>query len=312
MANELDPERQKSVLAADYDASAVGYDQHWGPVLEELAKRFITELPLSVAEKILDVGAGSGGLLRHLLATTGALIVGVDRSHGMLALGPANALRAVMDAERLAFRPQSFDAALAMFIVFHLPNPLAGLREIRRVLKDDGTIAFTSWGESDPGFRAFDVFDEALDHHGAGEGRRLYERHDLSDTPQKCALLLEDSGFEVVSVRAERMAHRWTIDHVVGVRTGMGYGRVRWDSLDEEARAPRSRRQEKPWRNLSRMRWCSETRSSTPSGGRPASSKRHVTERGGCSRAPVAGVRIPCRSSPRLRQGHPRCSRRVP
>lgn len=237
MTHELNPERQKSVLAADYDASAVGYDQHWAPVLEELAKRFITELPLSVADRILDVGAGSGALLRHLLATTGALIMGVDRSHGMLALGPANALRAVMDAERLAFRRRSFDAAVAMFMVFHLPNPVSGLREIRRVLKDGGIIAFTSWGDSAPDFRAFEVFDEVLDRHGAAEGRRLYERHDLSDTPQKCALLLEDSGFEVVSIRAERMAHRWTIDHLVGFRTAVGYGRVRWESLDEEARA---------------------------------------------------------------------------
>lgn len=236
-ANELDPERQKSVLAADYDASAVGYDQHWGPVLEELAKRFVSELPLSVAETILDVGAGSGALLGHLVATTGALVVGVDRSHGMLALRPASALRAVMDAERLAFRRQSFDAAVAMFMVFHLPNPVAGLREIRRVLKDGGIIAFTSWGDSDRDFRAFEVLDKVLDRHGAAEGRRLYERHDLSDTPQKCALLLEESGFDVVSVRAEWMAHRWTTDHLVGFRTAVGYGRVRWESLDEEARA---------------------------------------------------------------------------
>lgn len=237
MANELDPERQKSVLSADYDASAVGYEQHWGPVLEGLAKRFINELPLSVAERILDVGAGSGALLRHLLATTSALVVGVDRSHGMLALGPASALKTVMDAERLAFQRKSFDAAFAMFMVFHLPNPVAGLCEIRRVLKDGGTIAFTSWGDSDPDFRAFEVFDEVLDRHGAAEGRRLYERYDLSDTPQKCRLLLERSGFDVVAVRAERMAHRWTIDHLLGMRTRMGYGRLRWESLDEEEQA---------------------------------------------------------------------------
>lgn len=236
MDSELDPDGEKSRLAGDYDASAAGYGAHWEPVLAELAQGFVNELSLSGARRILDVGAGSGSMLRHLLGATSATIVGVDRSHGMLSLGPVGALRAVMDAEGLALKPASFDVALAMFVLFHLPDPLLGLREIRRTLKDGGTIAFTAWGEDDPDFRAFDVFDEVLDAHAAGEGRGLYTRYELSDTPDKCAALLEGSGFEVSSVRAQRMAHQWTIDHLIGFRTQLGYGRVRWESLDPEAR----------------------------------------------------------------------------
>lgn len=33
------------------------------------------------------------------------------------------------------------------------------------------------------------------------------------------------------------MAHEWTIDHLIGYRTQLGYGRVRWESLDTDARA---------------------------------------------------------------------------
>lgn len=83
-------------------------------------------------------------MLRYLREATNATVVGVDRSLGMLALAPTDALRAVMDAERLALKPRSFNMALAMFVLFHLPDPFAGLREVRRILKDGGIVAFAS------------------------------------------------------------------------------------------------------------------------------------------------------------------------
>lgn len=198
---------------------------------------FLENLRLSETKSILDVGAGSGSTLRYLLRATDATIIGVDRSRGMLTLAPTSALRAVMDAERLGFKQGFFDLAVAMFVLFHLPDPLIGLREIRRALKDGGTIAFTTWGDADPDFRGFDVFDDVLDRHGAAEGTGLYARYELSDTADKCALLLEQSGFEVSGIRAERMAHEWTVDHLIGYRTQVGYGRVRWESLAPDARS---------------------------------------------------------------------------
>lgn len=249
MPRSPDPDRQeltekgvdggcvKSGLAGDYDASAVGYDAYWGPALSKLAEEFVEGLPLSDARAVLDVGAGSGSLLRLLPRRTDAVIVGIDRSHGMLTLGPADAPRAVMDAETIAFKDGSFDVVLAMFVLFHLPDPAAALREIRRILTTGGTVALTTWGEDDPDFPAFDIFDEVLDRHGAAEGRGLYTRYELSDTAHKCSSLLEMSGFEKVEVRSERMAHQWTVDDLIGFRTTVGYGRVRWESLDAEARS---------------------------------------------------------------------------
>lgn len=236
MPDDLDAKELKANLAADYDAAAAAYDEYWGPAIAPLAVAFLQNLPLPDAQAILDVGAGSGSTLRYLLRATDATVVGIDRSGGMLSRAPAAALRAVMDAERLGFREGSFDVAVAMFVLFHLPDPLAGLREIRRVLKDGATVAITTWGDDDPGFRALDVIDEVLDRHGAAEGRALYARYELSDTPDKCGLLMEKSGFEVCAIRAERMSHEWTIDDLIGYRTQLGYGRVRWESLDADAR----------------------------------------------------------------------------
>lgn len=235
--NGLETEQLKADLADDYGASSTGYDVHWAPVLARLAEDFVNDIPLSEPEVILDLGAGTGSMLRHLGGRTDATLVGVDRSHGMLTLAPVEALRAVMDAERLALKDEMFDLALAMFIVFHLPDPVAGLTEMRRVLRVGGTLAFTTWGEDDPDFRAFDVFDEILDRQGAAQGRGLYARYELSDTPDKCGALLEETGFHVSSIRSGRMAHEWTIEHLIGFRTQVGYGRIRWESLDADARA---------------------------------------------------------------------------
>lgn len=163
MTDEIHTVQKKSKLAADYDASAAAYEAHWAPALAELATQFVSTLDLSGPRMILDVGAGSGSMLRCLLDTTDAAVFGIDRSFGMLARGPSAAPRAVMDAEQLAFKEASFDVALAMFVLFHLPDPQIGIQELRRVLRPGGTVAFTTWGDDDPDFRAFDVFDEVLD-----------------------------------------------------------------------------------------------------------------------------------------------------
>lgn len=227
----------KAALSRDYDADAEGYEAHWEPVLAVMAQDFVSQLDLASSEAVVDIGAGTGSLLRYLPEQTCALVVGADRSFGMLRTAPAEALRVVMDGEDLAFKDESFDTALAMFVLFHLPDPHAALQEISRILRKGGILAFTTWGDDDPDFRAFEVFDAVLDKYGAAEGRRLYARYELSDTTGRCRTLLEEGGFDVVSVRAARMAHRWTIDHLVGFRTKMGYGRVRWQSLDTAAQA---------------------------------------------------------------------------
>lgn len=74
-------------------------------------------------------------------------------------------MRAVMDAQALGFRDETLSGVIAMFVLFHLPDPADGIAEIRRVLRPGGVCAFTTWGQDDEGFTAFDVFDEVLGRH---------------------------------------------------------------------------------------------------------------------------------------------------
>ena len=46
----------------------------------------------------------------------------------------------VTDAEDLAFRDRAFDAVVATCVFCSVPDPLRGLREVRRVLKNGGEV----------------------------------------------------------------------------------------------------------------------------------------------------------------------------
>ncbi len=225
------PEQQ---IASDYDASAVGYSRHWGPALNTLAAAFLDEVSLPQTGVIVDVGAGAGGLLPHLRERTTARLLAVDLSEGMLRLADPRHARVVSDAQRLAIRDGAVDAATAMFMLFHLPDPLRGLQELRRILRSGGVCAFTSWGAGDEEFAGFDAGDEVLDRHGAVAGRGFFERYEELETVAKCSDALTFAGFVDVEVGAKRMAHEFAVDDLIGFRTTVGSGRVRWKSVPEE------------------------------------------------------------------------------
>jgi ubiquinone/menaquinone biosynthesis C-methylase UbiE len=54
--------------------------------------------------------------------------------------------RAGLDAERLPFPDDRFDAALSTWTMCTIPDIAAALRELRRVLKPDGTLHFVEHG----------------------------------------------------------------------------------------------------------------------------------------------------------------------
>jgi SAM-dependent methyltransferase len=102
----------------------------WPPVLEALA--------LAPGDHLLDVGCGGGVFMRHAHDVTGCRVTGVDHSREMAKL--AGAVHA--EAEALPFDDASFTAVSSLVAFFFIPDPVAALREMRRVLRPDrGRIA---------------------------------------------------------------------------------------------------------------------------------------------------------------------------
>ncbi len=100
----------------------------WEPVLEALE--------LTPDDALLDVGCGGGVFLRRVLET-GCGAVGVDHSQDMVHLarriteGRAPIVHA--SADRLPFERGSFTAVSSIVAFFFFPDPVAALREFRRV-----------------------------------------------------------------------------------------------------------------------------------------------------------------------------------
>ncbi len=97
-----------------------------------------------VGKRILDVGCGTGALLR-LLSVRGARVVGVEPNDKVLALARRAAPEGAFHpagAEALPFVDRSFDGAVFLNSLHHVPEPDMdrALREAARVVKPAGPI----------------------------------------------------------------------------------------------------------------------------------------------------------------------------
>lgn len=101
---------------------------------------------LGDARTVLNVGAGPGSY-----EPSDRDVIAVEPSAVMRAQRPASAAPCVAaTAESLPFQDQSFDAAMAFSTVHHWQDPIAGLREMRRVARR--VVVFT-FDASDAGWR---------------------------------------------------------------------------------------------------------------------------------------------------------------
>jgi SAM-dependent methyltransferase len=106
-----------------------------GPTLYELlAERLARTGP----RRILDIGCGEGALRAALPAPLAARTVGLDASTTMLGAHPPPVVQA--DATALPFTAGAFDAAVAVNVLDHLPEPTVAVAEAHRVLATGGTL----------------------------------------------------------------------------------------------------------------------------------------------------------------------------
>jgi len=96
-------------------------------------------------ENILEVGVGTGKNFPYY--PPGAKIIAIDFSEKMLALAKERAKREKvqvhlqqMDVQNLEFADNTFDTVVASFVFCSVPDPILGLKEIRRVVKPEGKV----------------------------------------------------------------------------------------------------------------------------------------------------------------------------
>jgi ubiquinone/menaquinone biosynthesis C-methylase UbiE len=157
MTSDASPSRYRDVAA--FDERATGYDRGWlGRLHHDIADQ-TAEIALTATtapERVLDVGCGSGYLLRLLASRCpGATeLTGVDPAPGMIKVAAASAadkrLRfSVGVAEHLPFGDRSFDLVVSVTSFDHWSDQQAGLAECHRVLVPGGHLIlvdqFSGW-----------------------------------------------------------------------------------------------------------------------------------------------------------------------
>ena len=156
-------------LAERYNLEAYAYRDLWASILRISGRRLLQEFAGAAVERVIDVGTGVGGLSPDVATTfPNALVVGIDRSSGMLALAPAWLSRVVADARELPIASGSVGLVLIVFVLFHLDEPLDGLHEARRVLRSGGRVGTVTWG-GELESRASHIWTECLDKCGAAQ-----------------------------------------------------------------------------------------------------------------------------------------------
>jgi SAM-dependent methyltransferase len=130
------------------------YADRYDTAGRRLWQRFLSAGLIAEADRVLDVGCGTGESSRDAarVATAGS-VLGVDLSARMLALagersraeGLTNVEYVQADAQVHRFDQRAFDAAISRFGAMFFADPAAAFRNIGSALRADGRLALLAW-----------------------------------------------------------------------------------------------------------------------------------------------------------------------
>ena len=207
---------------------AAAWDGHEGDVWTEHAdrydrasrriwQRFVDAELVGSADRVLDVGCGTGGPTRDVarVATDGE-VTGIDLSTRMLELarersadeGLDNVTFVRGDAQVFPFEPEQLDVAMSSFGSMFFSDPVAAFTNIGGGLRRGGTLALLAW-------RALQENEWLMSLRGAlAVGRELPMPPPDAPTPfaladpERVRTILESAGFQRRRPRADRRADR--------------------------------------------------------------------------------------------------------
>ncbi|AEM74777.1 class I SAM-dependent methyltransferase [Caldicellulosiruptor acetigenus] len=182
------------IIRKRYDRAAKYYDavenmmeKKWFSRWRKLLFSFVK------GPKVLEVGVGTGKNMPYY--SQDWEIVAIDFSPKMLEKAKERSAKLnlqvdlrLMDVQHLEFSDNSFDTVVTACVFCSVPDPILGLREIRRVLKDDGVLVMLEHVRSkkEPIGKIMDILNPlVVGIYGANINRNTVEN-------------VKKAGFEIV------------------------------------------------------------------------------------------------------------------
>jgi ubiquinone/menaquinone biosynthesis C-methylase UbiE len=131
-----------------WSARALDWASYQEPQRHEIHSAVLTAVPRLAGQRLLDLGCGSGALLRRV-AKHGGSVAGLDAAPGLVAIARQRLPHSeidVGDLEHLPYATGAFDVVTAVESLHLAADPLAALREARRVVRRQGWLVAVSAG----------------------------------------------------------------------------------------------------------------------------------------------------------------------
>jgi len=188
-------------VVAEYAKAAERYDEKWAFYVEATTRETLRRMPMTAGARVLDVGCGTGELLRRLRAKyPHAVLAGLDPVAEMLAvarekLSGTEDLR-IGYADALPWDAGTFDVVVSCNMFHYITHPVAALREMARVLRPGGVLVLTDWCDDYLACRICNLYLRLTN-------RAFYKTYRQAE----CVALLATAGF--TDARVERYKISW-------------------------------------------------------------------------------------------------------
>jgi ubiquinone/menaquinone biosynthesis C-methylase UbiE len=188
-------------VVAEYARAAERYDEKWAFYVEATTRETLRRIPMTAKARLLDVGCGTGELLRRMRAKyPDAALAGLDPVPQMLAvardkLGGKEDLR-IGYADSLPWPAAGFDVVVSCNMFHYITHPVEALREMARVIRPGGALVLTDWCDDYIACRLCNLYLRLTN-------RAFYKTYSEAE----CLDLLGQAGFG--TVRFERYKISW-------------------------------------------------------------------------------------------------------
>ena len=212
------------------------YDASFASLCAGMHAHILEALGAPGPVRVLDVGAGTGGLA-SVLTDTGRWVTAAEPDASMRAvaelrhpgLSPVDA-----SLPALPFADARFDAVTANFVLNHVDDPRRSAAEMARVAVPHGRLIATMWTSAHGWFWA-----AVCERAGIGPviGERLPAERDFERTADGFAAMLREGGWR--DVRVHEHAWTWRTDAAAlwaSAEGGVATAGVFYRSLDRDHR----------------------------------------------------------------------------